>query len=110
MRLLRRDCDYRHAILLNYINKQNGQKEVSEQKEERKVLCRWAAANHGFTRNVIEKFVKDCRKSGGFAARIDAVVAQELADRAFNAVQKKLFWKSRRTRAKKLDGLHSLAG
>ncbi|MFX4302321.1 RNA-guided endonuclease TnpB family protein [Alicyclobacillus tolerans] len=65
---------------------------------------------HGFSAYALEAFADEMRRTTWLGDHLDSHVAQKLAKRAFEAVQKVAFGKAKMVRFKGKRGLHSLEG
>ncbi|WP_181362800.1 RNA-guided endonuclease TnpB family protein [Sulfoacidibacillus thermotolerans] len=82
----------------------------SSNKKERQAHFAAARQAHGFSAYALEAFADKIRRTTWLGDHLDSHVAQKLADRAFDAVQKVAFGKARKVRFKGKRGLHSLEG
>ena len=82
----------------------------STDKKERQAHFSAARQAHGFSVYALEAVVDDMRRTTWLGEHLDSHVAQKLADRAFEAVQKVAFGKAKKVRFKGKRGLHSLEG
>jgi len=82
----------------------------SSNKKERQAHFAAARQAHGFSAYALEAFADKIRRTTWLGDHLDSHVAQKLADRAFEAVQKVAFGKARKVRFKGKRGLHSLEG
>lgn len=79
-------------------------------KKERQAHFAAARQAHGFFAYALEAVADEMRRTSWLGGHLDSHVAQKLADRAFEAVQKTLFGKAKKVRFKGKRGLHSLEG
>ena len=82
----------------------------STDKKERQAHFAAARQAHGFSAYTLEAVADEMRRTTWLGEHLDSHVAQKLADRAFEAVQKIAFGKARKIRFKGKRGLHSLEG
>ena len=82
----------------------------STDKKERQAHFAAARQAYGFSAYALEAVADEMRRTTWLAEHLDSHVAQKLADRAFEAVQKVAFSKARKVRFKGKRGLHSFEG
>jgi transposase len=82
----------------------------SADKKERQAHFAAARQAYGFSACALEAVADEMRRTTWLGEHLDSHVAQKLADRAFEAVQKVSFGKARKVRFKGKRGLHSLEG
>ncbi|WP_258112662.1 transposase [Alicyclobacillus sp. SP_1] len=82
----------------------------STDKKERQVHFSAARQAHGFSAYALEAVADEIRRTTWLGDHLDSHVAQKLADRAFEAVQKVAFGKAKTARFKGKRGFHSLEG
>ncbi len=82
----------------------------TKDKKERQAHFSAARQAHGFSAYALEAVADEMRRTTWLGHHLDSHVAQKLADRAFEAVQKVAFGKAGKVRFKGKRGLHSLEG